>query len=128
VPQNGRRALLEVFVARICAGETLAEGARACGITARTALRWRKLPAYKKLFEDQKNQLVAAMTTKLRVESAGAIDTLASIHKDPTAPRTARVNAARAIAELALAAHHEESHEDRLDKVEEALGYGDQGF
>lgn len=114
-----------ILLARLTAGDTMREAARAANLTERTA--YRKLAADPELKRDlvaRRRQLVDAVSTRLADMGDDALDVLGEIMADASTPAPTRLTAARYVlqhlaqlSELAEAA----DVDARLQKIEDVL-------
>ena len=73
---------------------TIGAAAAACGISARTFLRWRKLPAFARALDAERRRMVAESTDALRAGSIEAVATLREVMGDTACPAAVRIQAA----------------------------------
>src|SRR5262249_19104839 len=73
---------------------TVAKAAEACGITERTLYRWLAEPTFSRAFRRTRREAFTHAVGLCQRYSAGAVNALAKIAMDTTAPHASRVSAA----------------------------------
>lgn len=116
---SGKSRKREQAVAFLLVESTIEGAAIRAGIAKRTLLRWLKEPSFQALYQNAKNELLRAATTKLRAKAGEAVNTLASVAGDTDAPSGARVMAAVQIVRLSLDAEAQETLEARIRALEQ---------
>ncbi len=115
-PRQGR------FVAALWTCKTIAEAAKAAGISERTGLRWVHLPAVQDALRQEQQGALAEVTRQSVKAMTGALGVLVDVTTAPDAPWAARVSAARAILESGLRFTETIDLEARVSKLENAEG------
>lgn len=87
-------------------------------MSLRTAMRALADPAFREALQAAKRQVLRIAMTKLTINTAGAVDTLAEIYADPKAPAAARVTASSNVIRLALDDHLQDDLAARIAKLE----------
>jgi len=111
----------ESAVAALLTEPTIEAAALKAQIGARTLYRWLHAPLFAAAYREARRQAVGQATARLQQASADAVTTLQSVMTDPTAPAPARVNAAKAVLEIAVKAIEVEDLEARVEELEQAL-------
>ena len=99
---------------------SIGAAAAACGVSARTFLRWRKLPAFAKALDVERRRMVADATDALRAGSITAVATLREVMCDESCPAAVRIQAASYVLSYCYKAVELDDITARLDKLEEA--------
>ncbi len=108
----------ELLLAALLTRPTIAEAAKESGMSLRTAMRALADPAFREALQAAKRQVLRIAMTKLTINTAGAVDTLAEIYADPKAPAAARVTASSNVIRLALDDHLQDDLAARIAKLE----------
>lgn len=111
-------AKLQQLAANVLMCKTLKEAAAQSGISERTLRRIRKTGEFQAALDTAR---AAALERVFDVVCAAAPDSaeqLLKISSDPAAPASARVAAARAVLDLALAYHDQRNILDRIAELE----------
>lgn len=92
----------DALVAKLVAGASLTEAARAAGISERTARRRLDDPAVCVQLEQVRADLRRQVTDRLRAHSVEAVETLVGIMRDANASDASRTRASTKVVELML--------------------------
>ena len=85
------------FAAALSVAPSVEAAATVAGISERTAYRYLQEPSVKALLSQALDNAQGQATRRVVGEMTAALDTLAGIHADTSAPASSRVSAARAI-------------------------------
>ena len=96
------------------------EAARVAGISAKTLLRWLKLPDFKAAYLEARREAVSQAHARLQQGTSAAVSTLLKIMIDVGGPAAARVRAADRVLEHAKYALELEDLEMRVASLEAA--------
>lgn len=100
---------------------TMAEAAKAVGVTEKTLLRWWQRPDFRESYREAKTRVVQHAMSRLQQASGQAVDALLEIVSNIQNPPSTRVTAAKAILEQAVKAVEWEDLLARLETLEEAV-------
>ena len=92
----------ELFLAALLTAPGIEAAAKQVDISATTAWRWMRTPAFQQQYRESKREVVQHAVTLLQQFATTAVGTLASVMTDRTAPSSSRVAAARTVLELSL--------------------------
>lgn len=87
----------ESAILSLVAQPTIARAAQACSIPERTLYRWMKLPEFQRAYRDARRDSFSQAIGLCQRATPVAVNVLAKIMSDPTAPYTSRVAAAIAV-------------------------------
>jgi hypothetical protein len=114
------KAIAALFLCR-----TQAEAAESAGVSERTLRNWLEQDEFSRALLDRGRRIVSHSSARLKDLTGQAVDVLQSIMVDVNQPGSARVNAAKAIIELAHKAIETEDFSVRLADVEARLAEGE---
>jgi hypothetical protein len=97
------------------------DAARRARISQATMTRWLRDPLFQSRLQKEREELFSAAKTQLLAASAEAVGTLSLVQRDPRAPWTARVQAARAQLALCLRVEENETILARLERLERGV-------
>jgi hypothetical protein len=92
----------EAAVAALLGCPTIGEAATATGVGEATLRRWLHQPDFQNQYREARAQAVDAAVGNLQQACTGAVKTLRAVMTDVTAPPGTRVQAAKAVLEVAL--------------------------
>lgn len=93
-PPGGLSAVQERAIIALLSQPSIAKAAESVGVHECTIRRWMKDPAFRKAYRDARAETHSqAMALVLRYEAL-AVNTLAKVMSDPSAPHSAKVSAA----------------------------------
>lgn len=107
------------MIAALAAGSTVLEAAAAGGMSERTVYRRLEDPAFRRLVDDARAEIVSRAVAKLSAASADAADTLRDLLRSDM--DFARLAAARAILEIGSKLREHEDLAERVRALEERL-------
>ena len=113
-----QEAGLQALLANPC----VRDAAEAIGVAENTLHRWLGEKAFAAAYREARHQAMQHTLGHLQASSQVAVDTLKDVMKNPEAPASSRVSAARAVLDFATRLAEVEQFEERLAVVEEALG------
>src|SRR5438067_318683 len=93
--QLGRRK--ELAVAALLSNRTTEEAAREAGISARTLLRWLKLPEFREVWLSARRETLSQSTSRLQQGTGAAVSTLLKTMVDSTVAPSLRLRAASSV-------------------------------
>lgn len=108
----------EVLIVALLTSKTVVEAAQQTGVSVSTIMRWMREDKFRAAYQAAKDEVLRSVTTRLTVNSADAVESLAEISGDSDAPPGARVSASVNTIRLALDAHVIETLEERIRKLE----------
>ena len=111
----------ELAISALLTEPSLLDAAQRARIGERTLRRWLHEPqyqAFQEVYRAAKRDGVAHATTLLQQAAATAVETLLAVMKDPEAPASARVAAAKAVLEQAFRGVEIEELESRIATLE----------
>ena len=110
----------EEAIAALLSERTIEEAARAIGMSAKTLLRWMKLPEFRSAYLEARGQALGQCNARLQQATGAAVTTLLKLMVSPDAPAATRVRAAQCVVELAQKGFELDNLELRLARLEEA--------
>jgi len=110
----------EEAIAALLSERTIEEAARAIGMSAKTLLRWMKLPEFRSAYLEARGQALGQSNARLQQATGAAVTTLLKLMVSPDAPAATRVRAAQCVVELAQKGFELDNLELRLARLEEA--------
>jgi hypothetical protein len=90
-------------------------------VSQRTLYRWLSDPIFTGAYREARRKAVGQAIARLQHASADAVTALRSVMNDAEAPAPARVNAAKAVLELAVRVVELEDLETRVQELERAV-------
>ena len=84
----------EEAIAALLVHRSIEDAARACGLGARTLLRWLKLPEFAKAYREARREAYRQSIARLQQASSAAAATFLKLMVDPNAPAVVRLRAA----------------------------------
>ena len=87
----------ESAILSLVAQPTISRAAQACGVPERTVYRWMKLPEFQNAYREARRDSFSQAIGLCQRATPVAVNVLAKIMSDPTAPYTSRVAAAIAV-------------------------------
>jgi len=108
----------ELLLAALLTRPTIKEAAEEAGMSLRTAMRALADPVFREALQAAKRQVLRVAMTRLTINTAAAVDTLAEIYADQKAPASARVSASENTIRLALDDHLQDDLAGRIAKLE----------
>jgi transposase len=109
------RAILALVTAR-----NTEEAAKSIGVSAKTLLRWQKLPEFERAYREARLAAFRQSTARLQQASSPAVTTLLKILVDPAAPLTVRARCAYYILDQTRKGIEIEELEVRISELEQA--------
>jgi hypothetical protein len=116
----------EDAIVALLSQRNIEEAARACGLGARTLIRWLKLPEFAKAYREARREAYGQSIARLQQASGAAVSTLLKIMVDQNAPASTRVRAADSVLDHATKAIEIEDIAVRvaaLEAVAQNTGY-----
>ena len=110
------------FIGALMSYSTVREAAESCNISARTATTWIKSREFRAAYSDSRQATMEAVTSLLRAAAPGAVERLAKLAKDDSAPATASCSAARSILDGLLRLQEAVEIESRIAELEKLAG------
>ncbi len=108
----------EQAIIALMTAPTMADAAKAAGISEITLWRWLQLPAFLQRYREAKRQAFGQAISQLQQAAVDAVRTLRAVATDEEASPSARVSAARAILEIGVKAVEIEDLTARLEELE----------
>ena len=112
------RDKMEQAILALLTHGSIAQAATAAGIAEKTLKNWLKLDEFTSKYYQARAEMLQHALGHIAAALTGAAVILRAISMDPDAPASARVNAARAIYELALKDREMQQFETRLAALE----------
>jgi DNA-binding transcriptional MerR regulator len=110
----------EDAIAALLSHRNLDEAARAIGVTARTLLRWMKLPEFRTAYLNARREAVHQAVARLQQATGAATVTMLKLMTDPGVPAAVRLRAADCVFVHAIRGIELEDLEHRLTELERA--------
>ena len=107
-------------IAALLTKRNVEEAAQAAGISARTLMRWLKVPEFQKAYREARRAVFSQAIARLQQATGAAASTLMKIMVDPAAPASVRVRAADSILDHSAKAIELEDIEARVSELERA--------
>jgi hypothetical protein len=107
------QAILALITAR-----NTEEAAKSIGVSAKTLLRWQKLPEFERAYREARVAAFRQSTARLQQASTPAVTTLLKILVDPAAPLAVKARCAYYILDQTKKAIETEDIEARLSELE----------
>jgi DNA-binding MurR/RpiR family transcriptional regulator len=111
----------EQMLQSLLAHPTVAEAARAAGVSQTSIWRALQNPRFQEQYRDARREVWRHAMTRLQHASTDAVETLQAIIKDESAPHAARVSAARAILDHGRETFELENVTERIERLEQRL-------
>ena len=110
----------EDAIAALLSQRSIDDAARACGVGARTLIRWLKLPEFGGEYRKARREVVLQAVARMQ-QATGAAGTVAlKLMTDPNVPAAVRLRAAEFVFDRALKGIEIEDIEARLTELEQA--------
>ena len=110
----------EDAIAALLSQRSIEDAARACGVGARTLIRWLKLPEFVGEYRKARREVVLQAVARMQ-QATGAAGTVAlKLMTDPNVPAAVRLRAAEFVFDRALKGIETEDIEARLTELEQA--------
>jgi hypothetical protein len=106
----------EDAIAALLSQRSIEDAARACGVGARTLIRWLKLPEFKAAYREARRATFSQSIARL----SAAVSTLLKVMVDPNTPASTRVRAADSVLDHSAKAIELENIEVRVAELERA--------
>jgi hypothetical protein len=84
----------EEAIAALLSQRSIEDAARACGVGARTLIRWLKLPEFNAAYREARRAAVSQSVARLQQATGAAVSTLLKVMVDPNTPASTKVRAA----------------------------------
>jgi len=110
----------EEAIAALLSQRSIEDAARACGVGARTLIRWLKLPEFNAAYRDARRAAVSQSVARLQQATGAAVSTLLKVMVDPSTPPSTKVRAADSVLDHSAKAIEIEDLEARLSDLERA--------
>lgn len=108
-------------IAALLSCGTVDRAARAAGVSARTLLRWMRLPEFRAEYQAARRQALEAAIGVVQAATSSAVGVLVEVMEDAHAPASTRIAAARMVIETSLRGVEALEYEERLSRLERAL-------
>lgn len=116
----------EIFFLNLLGEPTVRAAAAKTGISEATAYRWVKNPEFRKKYREACLDAVQMAIHKLQLAVGPSVDILLEVILDRKSPANARVNAVRAVWEIALKGIAFENMLGRIEQLEQKLEVDDE--
>ena len=113
---------MEAAVAALLTQRNMEEAARAAGISARTLMRWLKLPEFQAAYREARKAAYSQAVAKLQQGATAAATTLLKVMVDQSTPASVKVRAAECVMTHSSKAIEIEDIEARVSALELAAG------
>ena len=110
----------EEAIAALLSQRSIDDAARACGVGARTLIRWLKLPEFNAAYRDARRAAVSQSVARLQQATGAAVSTLLKVMVDPNTPASTRVRAADSVLDHSAKSIEIEDIEVRVAELERA--------
>jgi len=110
----------QAFVTALLTAPTITHAMAAAKVPERTAYRWLADPIFLAAYRQAKRDALGHATGRLAVLADEAVETVQAILKDPEAPATVRLAAAKAVLDTALKVAEVEDLQARIKALEQA--------
>ena len=110
----------EDAIAALLTQRNIEEAAKAAGISARTLLRWLKLPEFQTAYREARRTAYSQAVAKLQQGATAAATTLLKVMLDQTTPASVKVRAAECVMNHSSKAIEIEDVEFRVAELERA--------
>lgn len=123
MPRNKLSHKQEEAIAALLRYPTLEEAAKAVGVAPSTIWRWLQDGSFRQAYEAARKQVLSRAIESLQAASEGAVATLVEL-KDKATKESVRLNAAKALLDLAFNTAALLEIEERLERLEELVERG----
>src|SRR6516225_10020731 len=113
---------MEAAVAALLTQRNIEEAAKAAGISARTLMRWLKLPEFQAAYREARKAAYSQAVAKLQQGATAAATTLLKVMVDQSTPASVKVRAAECVMTHSAKAMEIENIEARVSALELAAG------
>jgi hypothetical protein len=113
---------MEQAIAALLSHRNIEDAAREVGISPNTLLRWMKEPEFRAACQETRRTVFSHAIGRLQDAAGAAATTLLKIMLDTNAPAATRLRAAEVVLEQAATGGEIEGMEDRVAKLERAVG------
>ena len=110
----------EEAIAALLSQRSIEDAARACGLGARTLLRWLKLPEFNAAYREARRAAFSQSIARLQQATTAAVSTLLKVMVDPNTPASTRVRAADSVLDHSAKSIEIEDIEARVAELERA--------
>ena len=110
----------EEAIAALLSQRSIEDAARACGVGARTLIRWLKLPEFSVAYREARRATFSQSIARLQQATSAAVSTLLKVMVDPSTPASTRVRAADSVLDHSAKAIEIEDIEARVAELERA--------
>ena len=110
----------EDAIAALLSQRSIEDAARACGVGARTLIRWLKLPEFNAAYRAARRAAVSQSVARLQQATGAAVSTLLKVMVDPNTPASTKVRAADSVLDHSAKAIEIEDLDVRLTELERA--------
>src|ERR1019366_3474933 len=108
----------EEAIAALLSQRSIEDAARACGLGARTLLRWLKLPEFNDAYRKARRAAFSQSIARLQQATTAAVSTLLKVMVDPNTPASTRVRAADSVLDHSAKSIEIEDIEARVAELE----------
>ena len=117
----------EDAIAALLSQRSIEDAARACGVGARTLIRWLKLPEFAAAYREARRAAFSQSVARLQQATGAAVSTLLKVMIDPATPASTRVRAADSVLDHSAKAIEIEDIEARVSELERAAAVSEGG-
>ena len=110
----------EEAIAALLSQRSSEDAARACGLGARTLIRWLKQPEFQAAYREARRAAVSQSVPRLQQATGAAVSTLLKVMIDPSTPASTRVRAADSVLDHSAKTLELEDIEARVSELERA--------
>lgn len=111
----------ELAIAALLSNPSIPGAASAAGISERSLYRWLADDGFQKDYKKARRKVVQQAITQIQASISAAVQTLKEIMKNPEAPASSRVSAAKTLIEMGLKATEFEQLEERIEELEKIV-------
>lgn len=122
-PLDGLSTQQHEAIVALIAEPTVAKAAETCGVAERTLYRWMADPAFSRAFRRTRREAFTHAVGLCQRYSAGAVNALAKIAMDTSAPHASRVSAASNILKFGRESLELDDLAARVDALESSRGH-----
>ena len=113
---------MEAAIAALLTQRNIDEAAKVAGISARTLMRWLKLPEFLAAYREARRAAYSQAVAKLQQGTTAAATTLLKVMLDQSTPASVKVRAAECVMTHSAKAIEIEDIEARVSELERAAG------
>ena len=121
-----RRRLYEQAVSSLLSSKDCKAAAANCGISYSTLLRWQHEPAFQKLYNDAKQEILESVKNQIRQLGLNAVRKMGDVISDVTVDTNEQLNASKYVIDRILQFEITDGLTLRLDQLESSVIDGEE--